>query len=217
MPARAPAGRFITFEGGEGAGKTTQIKRLAAALRAGGQDVVITREPGGSPGGEAIRALVLNRPDLKYDPLAEALLFAAARADHVRKVIQPALARGAFVLCDRFADSSIAYQAGGTANPLEVVKQLQHIAVGTCWPDLTIILDLDPAAGSRRIRRRDGEDGADRFEAESLAFHARVRAAYLAIARAEPERCAVIDASQGEEAVSAGISSAAKARLGLSA
>ncbi len=215
MAAAKRPGRFITFEGGEGAGKSTQIRRLAGTLRASGLEALMTREPGGSLGAEAIRELVLNRPDLAFDPLAEALLFAASRADHVRKVIQPALGRGSFVLCDRFADSSIAYQGAGTELPLDVVTALRAIAVGSCEPDLTIILDLDPAAGAARIRARDGAGGADRFEAESLAFHQRVRAAFLKIAADNPLRCAVIDASLPPDQIASQIMQAVKARLKL--
>ena len=205
-------GIFITFEGGEGAGKSTQIRRLAERLRGGAEEVVLTREPGGSPGAESIRELLLNGETDRWSPLTEALLMNAARRDHIERVIAPALARGAVVLCDRFADSTRAYQgAGGDVDP-HVIAQLEAAVVGDVRPDLTLIFDLPVAEGLRRALSRNG--GEERFEAKGAAFHERLRAAYLDIARAEPERCAVIDATATLDAVEAAILAAVQPRLG---
>lgn len=205
-------GIFITFEGGEGAGKSTQIRRLAERLRAGSRDVVLTREPGGSPGAESIRELLLNGETDRWSPLTEALLMNAARRDHIERVIAPALARGAEVLCDRFADSTRAYQgAGGEVRP-EVIAQLETAVVGDMRPDLTLIFDLPVEEGLRRALSRNG--GEERFEAKGAAFHERLRAAYLDIARAEPERCVLIDATAALEAVEAAVAAAVEPRLG---
>ncbi|WP_342151151.1 dTMP kinase [Methylorubrum sp. SB2] len=208
MSSDAPRGVFITFEGGEGAGKSTQIARLAAALRtASGREVVTTREPGGTPRAEGYRAALLRGVAKPFGPFAEALMFAAARIDHVDALIRPALARGAIVLCDRFADSTRAYQgAAGGLDPALIVS-LERVTLQGLRPDLTLILDLPAEAGLARARRRGGE-GADRFEAEALSFHERLRSAFLAIAAAEPARCRVIDASPGPEAVEAAIRAA---------
>ncbi len=207
-------GLFLTFEGGEGAGKSTQIARLAARLRGAGRPVVTTREPGGSPKAEDIRAALLAGLAKPYGPFAEALLFSAARIDHLDTLIRPALARGETVLCDRFSDSTRAYQ--GAAGGLEpaLLASLERVVVGPTRPDLTLILDLDPAMGLARARARAAADDApDRFEAEALEFHARLRAAFLAIAAAEPGRCAVIDAGAPPDAVEAAILAAVAARL----
>jgi dTMP kinase len=187
-PAEA-RGAFITFEGGEGAGKSTQIARLAATLRArSGRAVCVTREPGGSPRAEEIRAALLGGIAKPYGPFAEALLFSAARIDHLDQRIRPALNRGETVLCDRFIDSTRAYQgAAGGLDPA-VVAALERVTVGPTRPDLTLILDLDPEAGLARVAARGVGQGADRFEAEALDFHVRLREAFLAIARAS--RCA---------------------------
>ena len=181
-------GRFITFEGGEGAGKSTQLKRLVARLEAGGQAVVATREPGGSPGAEDIRALVLRGSADRWSPVTETLLMYAARRDHVERVIRPALARGAWVVCDRFADSTLAYQgaAGGT-DPALIAALETHILEAT-RPDLTLIFDLPVAVGLDRAHARAGAEM--RFESKGEAFHERLREGFLAIARAEPARCA---------------------------
>ena len=210
----AARGRFITFEGGEGAGKSTQIGLLAASLRALGVAVELTREPGGSEGAEAIRALVLGRR-FTLDPLAEALLFAAARADHVRQRIEPALAAGRWVLCDRFIDSTRAYQGAGSTVPALTIATLERLVVGDAWPDCTVILDLDPELGRERLRRRRGGD--DRFEAEPPDFHRRVRAAFQEIAAAEPQRCVLIDADASVSAAADAIFAAVAGRLPLSA
>jgi dTMP kinase len=205
-------GIFITFEGGEGAGKSTQIRRLAERLRAGGRDVVLTREPGGSPGAESIRELLLNGETDRWSPLTEALLMNAARRDHIERVIAPALARGTVVLCDRFADSTRAYQGAGGQVATAVIAQLEAAVVGDMRPDLTLIFDLPVAEGLRRALSRNG--GEERFEAKGAAFHERLRAAYLEIARTEPERCVVIDATATLDAVEAAILAAVQPRLG---
>jgi dTMP kinase len=193
-------GRFITFEGGEGAGKTVQTRRLARRLEDLGVKVVLTREPGGSPLAETLRKVILSGDAARLGAEGEALLFSAARIDHVDATIAPALARGDWVVCDRFADSTRVYQ--GAAGRLEeaFISRLEDIAVGSTRPDLTLILDLPPKLGLARAARRRGAQGADRFEAEGLPFHRALRAAFLEIARREPSRCAVIDAS-GTEAV----------------
>ena len=204
-------GCFITFEGGEGAGKSTQIRRLAERLRAEARDVVLTREPGGSPGAESIRELLLNGAVDRWSPLTEALLMNAARRDHIERVIAPALARGAVVLCDRFADSTRAYQGAGGAVDPNVIAQLEAAVVGEMRPDLTLIFDLPVAEGLRRALSRNG--GEERFEAKGEAFHERLRAAYLDIARSEPDRCLVIDAAASLDAVEAAIAVAVAPRL----
>ncbi len=183
-------GVFITFEGGEGTGKSTQLQLLAKRLRAAGCDVCIVREPGGTAAGEAIRRILLD-PSATLDPVAELLLYEAARAQVVRDVIAPSLARGEVVLCDRFFDSTTAYQGYGRGLDLDVVRALHELATGGLAPDRTIVLDLDHAWGLSRATR----EGADRLEREDAAFHARVREGFLAIARQEPGRVRVIDAS----------------------
>jgi dTMP kinase len=186
-------GKFITFEGGEGAGKSTQLSRLVTRLREGGREVVATREPGGSPGAEAIRELVLKGSADRWSPVTETLLMYAARRDHVERVIRPALASGAWVVCDRFADSTRAYQgaAGGT-DPGLIAAMETYVLEGT-RPDVTLIFDLPVAVGLERAHARAGAEM--RFESKGQAFHERLREAFLAIARAEPERCVVIDAA----------------------
>lgn len=189
-------GFFITFEGGEGAGKSTQIERLAAKLRDKRYDIIVTREPGGSPGAEAVRHVLLSGAAEPFGPEMEALLFAAARSDHVEQVIRPAVERGAIVLCDRFLDSSRVYQGvTGNLDP-DFMAAVERVAINGMMPDMTLILDLDPEEGLRRATARRGADIADRFEKETLAIHQRRRDAYLAIATSEPERCVVIDAAQ---------------------
>lgn len=201
-------GVFITFEGGEGAGKSTQIRRLAAALEADGRKVIITREPGGTPLAEAIRALILG-PGASGDAMTQALLFAAARREHIRVLIEPALAAGAIVLCDRFADSTRAYQGGRL--PAEALDATVALATGDLAPDLTLLLDLPPQAGLARARGRGGD--ADTFERADLAFHADVRTRFLALARAEPGRIVVIDAARDEVEVAEAIRRVVDARL----
>jgi dTMP kinase len=202
-------GRFITFEGGEGAGKSTQLARLAARLERAGRDVVATREPGGSPGAEAVRGLLVTGAGDRWSAPAEALLMYAARVDHVERVIAPALARGAVVICDRFADSTRAYQGGQTRAAL--IDALEAEVRAQCWPDLTLIFDLDPRLGLARAESRAGAE--TRFEAKGLAFHQDLRERFLAIAAAEPERCHVIDASKDIDAVEADIWRIVEARL----
>jgi dTMP kinase len=211
---------FITFEGGEGAGKSTQIRMLAATLRASGHEVVVTREPGGSPGAEAIRHVVLSGAAEPFGPQMEAVLFAAARADHIDRTIRPALERGAVVLSDRFVDSSRVYQ--GVTGGLErsFMETLERATVEDMMPDLTLILDIDPEEGMRRAGARRGTSEADRFEKEGLSLHRRRRKAFLEIAKSEPKRCKVIDASKTAEKIAAEITSAAEAvidRKGLRA
>ncbi len=212
---RAPArGRFITLEGGEGAGKSVQARRLAGRLRDLGFAVVLTREPGGSPGAEALRDVILSGAAAPFGAEGEALLFSAARIDHIDATIAPALRRGDWVVCDRFADSTRAYQgAAGRLDP-DLLASLERVAVGDCRPDLTLILDLPAGQGlARAASRREAGEAADRFEREGLAFHETLREAYLAIARAEPARCAVVDASAGQDEVAAAIWAAVRERL----
>ena len=209
-------GFFISFEGGEGAGKSTQIARLAAKLRAKGYDIVVTREPGGSPGAEAVRHVILSGAAEPFGPEMEAVLFAAARSDHVEQLIAPAIARGSIVLCDRFLDSSRVYQGGAGDIDPGFMTVLERVAVNGTIPDMTLILDIDPAEGLKRANARRGDETPDRFEKETLAVHQQRREAFLAIARAEPERCVVIDASANpdevEDAVTAAVFTALEAR-----
>ena len=198
-------GFFITFEGGEGAGKSTQITQLAASLRDQGHDVIITREPGGSSGAEAVRHVLLSGAAEPFGPAMEAILFAAARSDHVEQVIRPAIERGAVVLCDRFLDSSRVYQ-GVTGNlDDDFMRELERVTVNGMVPDLTVILDIDPEEGLRWAGARRGTEAPDRFEKEALATHRRRRKAFLEIARAEPGRCVVVDASMPADRVTAAI------------
>jgi len=206
-------GRFITFEGGEGAGKSTQLKRLAARLRGEGREVVATREPGGSPGAESIRELVLNGAADRWSPVTETLLMYAARRDHIERVIRPALARGSWVVCDRFADSTRAYQgAAGGADPGLIAAMETYILEDT-RPDLTLIFDLPPEIGLQRAVARPGAEL--RFESKGAAFHERLREGFLAIAKAEPDRCVVIPADDAIGAVEAAVWAAVEARLAV--
>jgi dTMP kinase len=208
--AQGPRGRFITLEGGEGAGKSTQARRLAAALAAAGLPVLRTREPGGAPGAEAIRGVLLGSGP--WDGVAECMLHFAARREHLARTIRPALAAGIWVVCDRFADSTLAYQGYGQGVPRSAWDALAAVALEGLRPDLTLVLDIAPAQGLARATAR-GE--TNRYEALDPAFHARVRDGFLAIAAAEPDRCAVLDASQGPEAaVAEAILAAVRARLG---
>ena len=194
-------GLFITFEGGEGVGKSTQVRRLAARLQASGREVVVTREPGGSPGAEAIRNLVLNGSADRWSPVTETLLMYASRRDHIERTLRPALARGAVVLCDRYADSTRAYQgAAGGADP-GLISALETFILEDVRPARTLIFDLDPELGlARALGRPDAEA---RFESKGLDFHRRLRAGFLAIARDEPERCRIVDASGDPDTVEA--------------
>jgi dTMP kinase len=189
-------GLFITFEGGEGAGKSTQIARLAEHLRASGDDVLLTREPGGSPGAEAVRHVILSGAAEPFGPAMEALLFAAARNDHVEQVIRQALKSGRMVLCDRYIDSSRVYQGvTGDLDP-SLMRAIEHAAINGLMPDLTIILDLPAEIGLQRANARRGAETADRFEKETIELHRKRRDAYLAIAADEPERCKVVAADR---------------------
>jgi dTMP kinase len=206
-------GKFITFEGGDGAGKSTQIRRLAAALAATRRDVVQTREPGGTPAAEAIRDMILSGQAKSMGSEGEAVLFAAARADHVDNVIRPALARGAWVLCDRFSDSTRVYQGAAGGADQNLLRALDRVAVGETMPNLTIVLDVPAEIGLQRTRQRQGSGDADRFEGEELSQHEKRREAFLAIAAAEPERCVVIDATQAEDVVAYAIWKAVSSRF----
>jgi dTMP kinase len=203
VPSHPQRGRFITFEGLDGCGKSTQLAKLAAVLTAQGMSVVMTREPGGTPTGEKIRQLLLDTKTSSLTPMAELALMFAARAQHIAEVIQPAVAEGKIVLCDRFTDSTEAYQGGGRKLGSEPVLALHRILCGSLWPELTILMDSDVAASVDRARRRNrshlaksGRKGSDenRFEQESRAFFGRVRSAYLAIAAREPRRVILVDA-----------------------
>ena len=210
----ARRGRFITLEGGEGAGKSTQIRRLVRRLESAGLEVVATREPGGSPHAEALREVLLSGAAAPLGAMAEAVLFSAARIDHLDRTILPALARGAWVACDRFSESTRAYQGALGNLDRRLIAALERATVGKNRPDLTLVLDLDPESGLRRAaaRRRPGEV-VDRFESETLEFHRALRATFREIAAAEPDRCALIDAGGGEEEVARAIWLEVEARL----
>jgi dTMP kinase len=198
-------GRFISFEGGEGSGKSTQIKKLAERLEAAKVRTLITREPGGSPGAEIMRHLVLSGMGKLLGPDAETLLFAAARDDHVRTVIQPALGQGTWVLCDRFSDSTLVYQGRlGRVAPA-LLNAMQRVTIGDLQPDLTIILDVPVEVGLGRAAARRGSAAPDRFESEDVQFHQRLRDAYRELAAAEPARCVLIDATGEPNAVAASV------------
>jgi dTMP kinase len=209
----AKKGRFITFEGGEGTGKSTQAKRLAASLKERGTACIVTREPGGSAGAEEIRELLVRGDPGRWSPLTEALLFYAARADHTERTIKPALADGKWVICDRYSDSSYAYQGGGRGLDRETVRRIEAIAIGEFKPDMTFILDLPVEVGLARAKARRG--GETRFEEMEVAFHERMRKAFLDIARRAHERCVVIDASKDVDEVSKAIFGAVKTRFKL--
>ena len=206
-------GRFVTFEGGEGTGKSTQIKKLADRLKAARMRILVTREPGGSPGAEIMRHLVLSGMGKLLGPEAETLLFAAARDDHVRTVIQPALNRGIWVLCDRFADSTRAYQGSLGSVPTALINAMQRVTIGDLKPDLTIILDLPVEIGLARAAARRGSGTPDRFEGEQLAFHQGLREAYRKIAADDPSRCVLIDANSDPDTVAGRVWTALRDRL----
>jgi len=195
---------FVTFEGPEGCGKSTQMRLLADYLRARGDDVLVTREPGGTAIGEAVRAILLDPAHADMLPLTEFLLFSAARAQHVGQVIRPHLAGGGIVLCDRFADSSLAYQGYGGRLDLEVLRAISRVATGGLLPDLSFYLDVPVEVGLRRKVRGSG-DAWNRMEQKELDFHHRVRAGYLALIAQEPERWVRVDATAGVEVVQATI------------
>lgn len=217
-PALSRRGCFITLEGGEGAGKSTQIRRLADTLRPRGAEVVVTREPGGAPGAEAIRRLLVEGDPDRWDALTEALLHFAARRDHLRATVWPALDRGAWVVSDRFVDSTMAYQGYGHGLGRAVVARLAEVTMGSFRPDLTVILDLPPETGLARTAGRGGAAGAgeDRYERMDLDFHRRLRDGFLDIARREPDRCVVVDATRTTDAVAAAILAAVDGRLSRS-
>lgn len=206
-------GRFITLEGGEGAGKSTQIARLKSWLEGRGRTVVATREPGGSPGAELIRKLLVEGPAERWDGTTEALLHFAARHEHLRSTVWPALERGDWVISDRFADSTLAYQGYGHGVDGEIFELLYHVAVGIFRPDLTLILDLPVEVGLARAAARPGAE--TRYESLPRDFHARVRAGFLEIAALDPQRCVVIDATGDIDATAAAIARAVGERLGV--
>ncbi len=208
----APRGWFITFEGAEGAGKSTQIDMLARSLRARGHVVQTSREPGGTAAGIKIRTLLLD-PQARLVPRSELLLYAADRAQHVDEIVRPALASGCVLLCDRHADSLVAYQAYGRGIDLQLVEDLNRIATAGLVPDLTLLLDLEPEVGLARAAQRST---ADRLEREDLAFHRRVREGFLAIARARPERVHLVPAAAGVEAVHRQVLAVVEKRLDIS-
>lgn len=198
-----PRGRFITLEGGEGAGKSTQAKRLAAFLTQKGIEVVLTREPGGSPGAEILRHVLLAGGAEPFGAEAETMLFAAARRDHLDVTILPALRRGAWVICDRFADSTRVYQGHAGRVPMDLVLSIERVTVGENRPDLTLILDLPAKVGLARVASRGA--ATDRFEKEGIAFHTKLRQGFKALARSEPGRCRLVDASADADTVAAAI------------
>lgn len=205
-------GKFIALEGGEGAGKSTQARLLADALRDRGMDVVVTREPGGTPGAEAIRALLLGLDGEGWNPRAEALLFAAARADHVDRLIRPALARGSWVVCDRFIDSSRAYQGGGGGLSDAEVLALHDIGSEGLLPDLTLLIEVSPDQAATRIAKRDGDE-ADRIGGRGADYHGRVAGAFSRFADAEPDRFVRIDGNGSVEMTHANVLAALAALL----
>lgn len=208
---RLTRGFFITLEGGEGSGKSTQGRRLAEFLRARGEPVILTREPGGTPQGEALRALLVSGEPQAWSPASEAMLMSAAREAHVRTVIAPALARGETVISDRFMDSTRVYQGHAGGVPQDVVAALEQAAIGNTVPDLTLIFDIAAGEGLARASRR-GTVNEDRFERKGAAFHEKLREGFLAIASNEPRRCRVINAAQPVDDVFADVVKAVEAR-----
>ncbi len=216
-------GRFITFEGGEGAGKSTQAAVLAGRLRRAGVDVLQTREPGGTPRAEAIREVLLSGQAKQFGPLGEAVLFYAARESHLELAVRPALERGSWVICDRFSDSTRAYQGAAGGLPLYVIETIDRAVVGATKPDLTVIFDLPPELGLKRAAERKAQDASaeaadnapDRFETMNMAFHRNLREEFLKIAKAEPKRCVLVDASETPRRVEDKIWSVVRERFGL--
>lgn len=206
-------GRFISFEGGEGSGKSTQIKILAERLAGEKLHTLVTREPGGSPGAEIIRHLVLSGMGKLLGAEAETLLFAAARDDHARTVIEPALKQGTWVLSDRFSDSTRVYQGILGKVPPGILNAMQRVTIGDLKPDLTVILDVPVEIGLKRATARRGNAAADRFESEDIGFHQKLRDAYRQIAKDEPERCVLIDATEEPDKVAAKIWSVLRDRF----
>jgi dTMP kinase len=212
-----PTGKFITLEGGEGAGKSTQAKLLRDRLAAAAIGALLTREPGGSPRAEAIRAVLLSGKAKRLGPMAEALLFYVARDSHLELTIRPALARGMWVVCDRFHDSTRAYQGAAGGVPIAAIDALERIVVGATQPDLTLILDLPAEEGLKRAaaRAQAASEQADRFESMSLRFHENLRQEFLDIAKTEPWRCVVIDANRPVDDVAEAIWAAVAQRLDI--
>lgn len=206
-------GRFITFEGGEGSGKSTHTALLAERLRARGLDVVLTREPGGSPGAEIIRHIILSGIAKPLGTETETILFAAARDDHVNATILPALRAGKWVVCDRFIDSTRVYQGALGKVDMKLIRGLERVTVGEAMPDLTILIDVPANIGLARAKTRRGTGAADRFEAESVEFHENLRLAFLDVARQEPKRFAVIDGRPPRDVVAERIWEAVAQRL----
>jgi dTMP kinase len=206
-------GKFITFEGGEGTGKSTQAAMLALRLESLGLRVLLTREPGGSPGAEIIRHVLLSGAAKPFGAEAEAMLFAAARDDHIRCTILPALEAGKWVICDRFADSTRVYQGALGQVDQRLINALERVSLGDLYPDLTLILDVPVALGLKRAARRRGGANPDRFEAEKIDFHEKLRQAYLALAAAEPERCVIIDTAAPKEKVARQVWKAVNSKL----
>jgi dTMP kinase len=206
-------GRFITFEGGEGSGKSTQVATLVKRLTSLGLAVMATREPGGSPGAEAVRHVLLSGAAKPLGAHAEAILFAAARDDHVSQTIRPAIAKGTWVISDRFADSTRVYQGVLSNVDARIIARLERLTVGDTRPDLTFVLDLPAELGLERAARRRGNGAGDRFEAEALDFHKKLREAYLELAGGEPDRCAVIDATPAPDSVADAVWAVVNARL----
>lgn len=218
-PVVASTGRFITFEGGEGMGKSTQLKRLASALEASGQRCVTTREPGGAPAAEEIRRLLVEGAVDRWQPMSEVLLHNAARVEHLAATVRPALEQGAWVICDRFTDSTLAYQGYGHGVDTAAIANLHWLLFGDFKPDLTLILDMEFDEGLKRAGDRagdqagEGADAEDRYERMDLDFHKRLRRGFLEIAAAEPKRCALIDATGDVETVHQRIMAAVRERL----
>lgn len=210
---RAMRGHFITFEGGEGSGKSTQAATLANRLKTLAIGVVLTREPGGSPGAEIVRHVLLSGAAQPLGPDAEAVLFAAARDDHLNTKIRPALAAGRWVICDRFIDSTRVYQGALGKVDARIIRRLERITVGDTMPELTFIMDVPAEVGLERATRRRGSQEADRFETETLEFHKRLRDAYRDIATAEPDRCMLIDSQKPKDKVADEIWSIINKRL----
>lgn len=215
----AASAKFITFEGGEGSGKSTQARRLAAQLQKAGIPTVLTREPGGSPFAERVRALLLDPATPTHGPLAEALLFSAARSDHLNVAIRPALTAGAWVICDRFADSTRVYQGYAGNVPDDVLDALEHAVIGETRPDLTLVIDMDVGEGLARAHARRAakveRNDADRFEGRDREFHETLRRGFLNLAKKNPKRCVVIDGSGSEDDVAARVWTAAERVLRL--
>jgi dTMP kinase len=209
----AERGHFISFEGSEGCGKSTQARLLAHRLRESGRAVLLSREPGGSVIGDEIRKILqYNKSSHNMTPECEMLLFSASRAQHVREAIQPALARGEIVICDRFLDSTTAYQGYGRKLPLDLIAKVHQLAVGDCWPELTIVIDVDPRIGLERAR---GRELFDRMENQALEFYERARRGYLELARQEPKRFVVIDGARAIREVQADVVKLVSKRFGV--